>query len=149
MFLFLLVFCLRCCAFLCFAVVFFFLFFFSSRRRHTRCALVTGVQTCALPICNRVGWSVAERGADRGGRNLSPALGRRGAVHRLARIEWCRTQESNLLPSAYKAAARPVRRSALRRAALAARARGDRRSEERRVGKECASPCRSRWSAFY
>src|SRR3546814_4796837 len=24
--------------------------FFSSRRRHTRCALVTGVQTCALPI---------------------------------------------------------------------------------------------------
>src|SRR3546814_9950370 len=28
----------------------FLLFFFSSRRRHTRCALVTGVQTCALPI---------------------------------------------------------------------------------------------------
>src|SRR3546814_17441671 len=27
-----------------------FRFFFSSRRRHTRCALVTGVQTCALPI---------------------------------------------------------------------------------------------------
>src|SRR3546814_8988110 len=27
-----------------------YLFFFSSRRRHTRCALVTGVQTCALPI---------------------------------------------------------------------------------------------------
>ena len=25
-------------------------FFFSSRRRHTRCADVTGVQTCALPI---------------------------------------------------------------------------------------------------
>src|SRR3546814_8651684 len=34
-------------------VIFFFFsfFFFSSRRRHTRCALVTGVQTCALPIC--------------------------------------------------------------------------------------------------
>src|SRR3546814_7270280 len=28
-------------------------FFFSSRRRHTICALVTGVQTCALPISNR------------------------------------------------------------------------------------------------
>src|SRR3546814_9933813 len=28
-------------------------FFFSSRRRHTRCALVTGVQTCALPISTR------------------------------------------------------------------------------------------------
>src|SRR3546814_3129050 len=37
------------CFMLClrFAYVF---FFFSSRRRHTRCALVTGVQTCALPI---------------------------------------------------------------------------------------------------
>src|SRR3546814_7190654 len=30
--------------------VFVLIFFFSSRRRHTRCALVTGVQTCALPI---------------------------------------------------------------------------------------------------
>src|SRR3546814_14378411 len=29
------------------------MFFFSSRRRHTRCALVTGVQTCALPICGK------------------------------------------------------------------------------------------------
>src|SRR3546814_7898861 len=29
-------------------------FFFSSRRLHTRCALVTGVQTCALPICTGV-----------------------------------------------------------------------------------------------
>src|SRR3546814_8704974 len=29
---------------------FYVIFFFSSRRRHTRCALVTGVQTCALPI---------------------------------------------------------------------------------------------------
>src|SRR3546814_3636994 len=33
--------------FICIVV---FFFFFSSRRRHTRCALVTGVQTCALPI---------------------------------------------------------------------------------------------------
>src|SRR3546814_3692469 len=35
------------------AVIFIFFFFFSSRRRHTRCALVTGVQTCALPIWGR------------------------------------------------------------------------------------------------
>src|SRR3546814_7716528 len=35
-----------------FFVAFCFLFFFSSRRRHTSCALVTGVQTCALPICS-------------------------------------------------------------------------------------------------
>src|SRR3546814_7824821 len=44
------------------------LFFFSSRRRHTRCALVTGVQTCALPILlprnmseSRVCWCAACR----------------------------------------------------------------------------------------
>src|SRR3546814_3685744 len=34
-------------------------FFFSSRRRHTRCALVTGLQTCALPI-----WPTAASSAD-------------------------------------------------------------------------------------
>src|SRR3546814_16814358 len=33
--------------------LYFVFFFFSSRRRHTRCALVTGVQTCALPIYQR------------------------------------------------------------------------------------------------
>src|SRR3546814_13310210 len=32
------------------------MFFFSSRRRHTRCALVTGVQTCALPILGCGDW---------------------------------------------------------------------------------------------
>src|SRR3546814_4641034 len=31
-------------------LVLLYVFFFSSRRRHTRCALVTGVQTCTLPI---------------------------------------------------------------------------------------------------
>src|SRR3546814_8898407 len=35
---------------ICVMRLFLWLFFFSSRRRHTRCALVTGVQTCALPI---------------------------------------------------------------------------------------------------
>src|SRR3546814_6305054 len=51
-----------------FAVVF---FFFSSRRRHTRCALVTGVQTCALPIS-------ASTGAERSSAvsSPSPRLGR-------------------------------------------------------------------------
>src|SRR3546814_12594304 len=40
-------------------MIFMCLFFFSSRRRHTRCALVTGVQTCALPICIAIslGWN--------------------------------------------------------------------------------------------
>src|SRR3546814_3152217 len=35
----------------------FHVFFFSSRRRHTRCALVTGVQTCALPIFLRAAFN--------------------------------------------------------------------------------------------
>src|SRR3546814_3024427 len=34
-------------------------FFFSSRRRHTRCAVVTGVQTCALPILSLFGLVLA------------------------------------------------------------------------------------------
>src|SRR3546814_2420324 len=39
--------CVRICVSCSFVFLF---FFFASRRRHTRCALVTGVQTCALPI---------------------------------------------------------------------------------------------------
>src|SRR3546814_10248223 len=35
-------------------------FFFSSRRRHTSCALVTGVQTCALPIYAEARFAIAE-----------------------------------------------------------------------------------------
>src|SRR3546814_2007021 len=38
-------------------------FFFSSRRRHTRCALVTGVQTCALPISDATAAEI--KGGDR------------------------------------------------------------------------------------
>src|SRR3546814_4681736 len=39
------------------------IFFFSGRRRHTRCALVTGVQTCALPICQRFAYLRVKGGA--------------------------------------------------------------------------------------
>src|SRR3546814_1244324 len=41
--------------------------FLSSRRRHTRCALVTGVQTCALPILagvQEVGVGIGRRALD-------------------------------------------------------------------------------------
>src|SRR3546814_13598425 len=44
-----------------------FWFFFSSRRRHTRCALVTGVQTCALPIFDH---DDARAGTAKGGTEL-------------------------------------------------------------------------------
>src|SRR3546814_6512447 len=46
---------LLCCVCCC--------FFFSSRRRHTRCALVTGVQTCALPIYRQVADLIQEERA--------------------------------------------------------------------------------------
>src|SRR3546814_9820608 len=101
-----------------------FFFFFSSRRRHTRCALVTGVQTCALPIypIAKLPTLIADDGtaiADSpviceyldhlGGGSLFPVPG-------------------------------PARWRALGRQA---------RSEERRVGKECVSTCRSRWSPYH
>src|SRR3546814_9335140 len=49
--------------FLCDVVMLFC--FFSSRRRHTSCALVTGVQTCALPICSGIGDDQRLSGRDR------------------------------------------------------------------------------------
>src|SRR3546814_7030212 len=86
------------------------LFFFSSRRRHTICALVTGVQTCALPIfVERI--DVALIGAGRMGQVHGP----NAALHPGLRLK-------------YVVDPRPGR------------------SEERRVGKECVSTCRSRWS---
>src|SRR3546814_7009644 len=90
-----------------FCLLFIVSFFFSSRRRHTRCALVTGVQTCALPI-------------------YGPAFHRFRTIRRRGR-----------------AAARPNAR------ALCRYARREWRSEERRVGKECVSTCRSRWSTYH
>src|SRR3546814_16114523 len=95
-------------------------FFFSSRRRHTRFALVTGVQTCALPISRggrRVG--AADQGGDR----------RRRALHGQAGI---------VSRPAGRAAASPGRH----------RHRPRRRSEERRGGKEGGGTCRSRGSPY-
>src|SRR3546814_3087545 len=48
------------------------LFFFSSRRRHTRCALVTGVQTCALPISRRRRHPSAPRAAPQSAAPATP-----------------------------------------------------------------------------
>src|SRR3546814_3834888 len=84
-------------------------FFFSSRRRHTRCALVTGVQTCALPIC------FGEQGRAALEVTVEATMGKADALHQR--------------PDAH--AFQPVR------------------SEERRVGKECVSTCRSRWSPYH
>src|SRR3546814_15558911 len=51
-------------------------FFFSSRRRHTRCALVTGVQTCALPVSeNRSAGIVSSSVAIKWGRKMAVRQG--------------------------------------------------------------------------
>src|SRR3546814_4446877 len=74
-------------------------FFFSSRRRHTRCALVTGVQTCALPISHtprvgldgsscETGRSTSRAGRDRGNGGAGDgATGERGE-NRAPGIVW-------------------------------------------------------------
>src|SRR3546814_2509463 len=108
-------------------------FFFSSRRRHTRCALVTGVQTCALPISrDRSVASKLGRALALG--NVEPQL----AFGRLPRA-LPRGARGSLLSRHGLVKARPIDTDT-------ARAQRIFRSEERRVGKECVSTCRSRWS---
>src|SRR3546814_16298877 len=100
-------------------------FFCSSRRRHTRCALVTGVQTCALPICAfgpapgaptkpNVSLSTLSTGGTTSEPKITPMISATCCFHGVAPPSW------------------PVLRS-----------------EERRVGKECVSTCRSRWSPYH
>src|SRR3546814_4812029 len=61
--------------------VYCFFFFFSSRRRHTRCALVTGVQTCALPIC-------LSGGLQRGPRSMLRSVRTRRGIARFPAKDW-------------------------------------------------------------
>src|SRR3546814_3544749 len=101
-----------------------FFFFFSSRRRHTSCALVTGVQTCALPI------------------SLTPTPP--GA--QVTRIRHC--GDSYFVTTADGAETAHWEMNV--RLKLDTRDTGpEPRSEERRVGKECVSTCRSRWSPHH
>src|SRR3546814_6657325 len=102
-----------------------FFFFFSSRRRHTRCALVTGVQTCALPI------SLRDRGRIAGDQVVA-VVAADGVV-------------GEALVGLAEAVFRP--RDAVVGIGEGKGALG--RSEERRVGKECVSTCRSRWSPYH
>src|SRR3546814_9528051 len=103
-------------------------FFFSSRRRHTRCALVTGVQTCALPIstlqlASKPPTAIMLIGLKGSGKTTTAA---KLALH-------LRKQGSKPM----LVAADPYRMAAGEQL---------RRSEERRVGKGCVSTCRSRGS---
>src|SRR3546814_14966051 len=105
------------------------LFFFSSRRRHTRCALVTGVQTCALPIYG-ARRPLRRPASDLRSRRLAAE---RGGGRRQDRRPPEPAQERADLDSE-RGRTGPL--SLLR-------------SEERRVGKECVSRCRSRWSPYH
>src|SRR3546814_4439492 len=102
-------------------------FFFSSRRRHTRCALVTGVQTCALPISPM---------------NTDPSV----LAKRLVALRDYHAMMYDDYEEMTQAAALLERMAGTtQKPQISA---GHRRSEERRVGKECVSTCRSRWSPY-
>src|SRR3546814_18594255 len=105
------------------------IFFFSSRRRHTRCALVTGVQTCALPISfntEPLTGQVAAAFAERFGKDRVKQIPPTMAGEDFGRFYLAdRTIQSIIFWV------------------------GGVRSEERRVGKECVSTCRSRWSPYH
>src|SRR3546814_12974684 len=125
-------------------------FFFSSRRRHTRCALVTGVQTCALPISrhdNRLAVSATPSMASAW---LVPRLGGFLAAHPQVEISLQSTE------SVVDFSREPQNVAALRiglgqwPGVVSEHLFGEwlvaMRSEERRVGKEGGSTCRSRWA---
>src|SRR3546814_15441265 len=110
-------------------------FFFSSRRRHTRCALVTGVQTCALPI------SGAKRDGHVGGSAVAPEP-TVAAVERRFQNALVLLEGPPLL-----IALEHLAFVAVQIEVHAATRVG--RSDVRRVGKECVCTCRSRWLRYH
>src|SRR3546814_9148629 len=120
---------------ICFSVYFISVFFFfSSRRRHTRCALVTGVQTCALPISvSMPHWPESVMMV------LETADNNGQAVLMTHRHPHPCTDPHHHVDDA-DAFVREVERACAERGLS---------SEERRVGKECVSTCRSRWSPYH
>src|SRR3546814_7642988 len=128
-FFFILKFC--CCCSLCF-------FFFSSRRRHTSCALVTGVQTCDLPISSESRGGFPEIAAESAAfvkgfdAEHHPQIGAdfEGIVRKVGEF-------GHHAPAADKIdIAIEIGRIG----------RIGERSEERSVGKGCVSTCRSGWA---
>src|SRR3546814_3455129 len=104
-------------------------FFFSSRRRHTRCALVTGVQTCALPIYLQSGADIAHKAG-------FVAFGSR---------KWELFRKVDELRGGVRVPVLiyPSHEDVPAKLSFVVR------SEERRVGKEWVRTCRSRWSPYH
>src|SRR3546814_13079494 len=109
----------------------------SSRRRHTSCALGTGVQTCVLPIYL----------------DLSPLLGSSNIA--ADKPQFCLVEKNPPFDQGLLA----EEMVKLAKGAIDAKSGGEfeldvctcdrSRSEERRVGKECVSTCRPRWSTYH
>src|SRR3546814_2133048 len=109
------------------------LFFCASRRRHTRCALVTGVQTCALPIENK-------RNVGLNRMISAMALGLASAALSDAAL----AQDSGpAAASAFDISANVSLTSDYRFRGISLS------SETRRVGTECVRTCRSLWSPYH
>src|SRR3546814_12691385 len=131
-----------------------FFVFFSSIIRHTRCALVTGVQTCALPILPTEtvyglaadatsAEAVARIYAVKGRPSFNPLI-----VH-VADLDMAKSiasfsQLAERLAGHFWPGPLPLVLPLKGGSPLASR-----RSEVRRVGKECVRPGRSRWSRYH
>src|SRR3546814_6853816 len=111
------------------------MFFFSSRRRHTRCALVTGVQTCALPIYLDAGAAAPSTA------NATELQGI--SVNATTLIETRTSEVATNLTQKQIQTLPQNERNFLDFAKLVPR------SDERSVGKECVSTCRSRWWPYH
>src|SRR3546814_17931147 len=129
-------------------------FFFSSRRRHTRCALVTGVQTCALPIytyrpdiCVPLSGAILRLSHRAASLHSDLALclstsGSTGAT-KLVRLS------SDAIEANAQSIVEFLQLGPDERAITSLPLHYSYRSEERRVGKECVSTCRSRGSPYH
>src|SRR3546814_8737474 len=126
-----------------FIVLDFLFCFFSSRRRHTIGALVTGVQTCALPIFRTV--QREEVGIKL---EVTPQVNAAGEVKMFIRQEVSsvagpvssRNSDLILNKRSFETVLTVDGGEMFAIGGLL------NRSEERRVGKECVSTCSSRWS---
>src|SRR3546814_14594911 len=121
------------------------LLFLSSRRRHTRCALVTGVQTCALPISSaaqakHVSIEETPRAFLIG---AEPTVGQRPI---LGPGDRDRSQRAGTFRGRHHRRSGDLAHTATRQPIEIGRRREIGRA---RVGKECVSTCRSRWSPYH